>query len=60
MLLTPFRSPQYLLGLCYRDGEGAPVNNRMARLWFMKAAKQGHKDAAKALKEYGSEIKGRA
>ena len=41
----------YLLGLCYRDGEGVRRNRRSARKWFRCAADSGEKEAMKALSE---------
>jgi TPR repeat protein len=35
---------QYIVGNMYKEGKGAPggVNLSEARIWFEKAAKQGH------------------
>ena len=36
---------QYVLGLLYREGIGAPQSDTKALKWFEKAAKQNHSDA---------------
>ena len=36
---------QFMLGLSFSGGEGAPKDNAMARAWYRKAAEQGLKEA---------------
>lgn len=36
---------QYLLGDCYRNGQGVIENDEEAFRWFLKAAEQGHREA---------------
>jgi len=36
---------QFNLGLLYRKGQGVPNNDRLAIMWFIRAAKQGMTDA---------------
>ncbi len=36
---------QFMLGLSFSGGEGAPRDNAMARAWYRKAAEQGLKEA---------------
>jgi TPR repeat protein len=43
-------SAQYNLGMAYLDGEGVKPNRHYARVWFEKAARQGHKKAIAALR----------
>ena len=40
---------QYQLGVMYREGLGIPVDAAQARVWFEKAAAQGHEAAKAAL-----------
>ncbi len=44
----------YCLGLCYRDGEGVRRNVRTARAWLRRAAGQGVRKAARALRRLRS------
>ena len=44
---------QYQLGVRYLAGKGTPPDEKLAREWFEKAAKQGHKQAAQKLAELG-------
>lgn len=41
---------QYRLGLCYLKGDGVKRNPSQAKLWFSKAAKQGHRTAERSLR----------
>ena len=41
---------QYCLGFCYENGIGVPEDKAEAVNWYRKAAEQGHKEAAEALK----------
>ncbi|MEO6184637.1 MAG: hypothetical protein ABIP71_16345, partial [Verrucomicrobiota bacterium] len=40
---------QFRMGERFRDGEGVPKDEKLAREWFSKAAEQGHADAKKEL-----------
>lgn len=40
---------QYYLGTMYQHGHGVPRDPRMAQLWYERAARQGHADAAFAV-----------
>lgn len=42
---------QYLLGLCYLDGEGVRRNRRWAKFWLSKAAHAGESYASEMLIE---------
>jgi hypothetical protein len=44
---------QYQLGMRYLAGKGTPPDEKLAREWFEKAAKQGHKQAGQKLAELG-------
>ena len=44
-----FDDAQYILGLCYHDGEGVTQNTQQAVYWLRKAAEQGHEGAKEAL-----------
>ena len=44
---------QYQLGVRYLAGKGTPPDEKLAREWFEKAAKQGHKQAGQKLAELG-------
>lgn len=46
---------QYLLGLCYRDGEGVKASRRWARHWFTKAATV-ESEAAKELRKVVGDV----
>ena len=39
-------SAQYKTGLNYLQGYGTEANDSEAAMWFLEAAKQGHKEAA--------------
>jgi TPR repeat protein len=41
---------QYNLGMAYRNGDGVAKDEAEAKQWLQKAADQGDKDAASALK----------
>jgi TPR repeat protein len=49
----------YLLGLCYRDGEGVRKNRRLARRWFERASALGVRKARTALATLVTEKKAR-
>lgn len=36
---------QYDLAICYRSGSGIKKDEKLAALWFMRAAAQGHTEA---------------
>jgi len=40
---------QYNLGLCHKNGYGVQTNEDLARMWFCKAAEQGHAKARQKL-----------
>jgi hypothetical protein len=42
---------QFRMGERYRDGDGVPKDEKIARDFFSKAAAQGNKDAARALEK---------
>ena len=42
---------QYMVGICYRNGEGPDKNRQLAKVWISKAAKQGHQKAQKILEK---------
>ena len=44
---------QYRLGLCYYEGRGVGKNQTEAVKWFRSAARLGHPDAQKKLRELG-------
>jgi TPR repeat protein len=46
---------QFQLGLRYLTGKGTDPNEKLAREWFGKSAKQGHEQAKKKLDELGPE-----
>ena len=50
-LTRPQSLNKYNLGIIYRDGEGGPRKIKSAMNWLNKAARQGHKKAAAALKQ---------
>ena len=37
---------QYMLAICYRDGDGADRDQKKAAYWFVQAADQGHAESA--------------
>ncbi|CAM9933129.1 unnamed protein product, partial [Ectocarpus fasciculatus] len=39
---------QYMLAMCYRDGDGAMRDQRKAAYWFVQAADHGHAESAYA------------
>ena len=42
---------QYVLGICYKNGEGVEQDYKKAVEWYQKAAEQGHVDALMILAE---------
>jgi TPR repeat protein len=44
---------QYALGYMYYYGKGVIADDQHATYWFRKAAKQGHRDAKRALQLLG-------
>ena len=46
---------QYLLGLCYRDGEGVLKSRHRALAWFQKAAANSERRALTQIKKLESE-----
>ena len=46
---TAMPMPQFNLGQAYRLGRGVPIDLRMAKIWFEKAADSGHLDAQTTL-----------
>ena len=44
---------QYCVGLCYENGNGVNQNIFVAKRWYKKAAKNGDKEAEKALERLG-------
>ncbi len=45
VITTGYDDAQYLLGDCYRNGQGVIENDEEAFRWFLKAAEQGHSKA---------------
>ena len=37
---------RYQLGYCFENGIGFPINVKQAKLWYDRAAAQGHRNAA--------------
>lgn len=46
----------YQLGICYEHGKGVSVDNDQAINWYVKAEKQGHKEAQKAAKQLKDKV----
>lgn len=47
-----FAISQYYVGFCFETGNGVEKDSNEAKKWYQLAAKAGHKDAMKKLKDY--------